>query len=71
MAGEPSLSITERIVWRVPVDVTDPVNGRLGRVGEIDVDVESSELLLNSAQIGQMEQNALRLTASPLLSSDR
>ena len=60
LAGEPTLSITERIVWRVPVDVTDPVNGRLGLVGEVDVDVDSGELLLTSAQISQLEQDALR-----------
>lgn len=71
LAGEPTLSITERIVWRVPVDVTDPINGRLGRVGEVDVDVETGELLLSSAQISQLEQNALRLTTSPALSTDR
>lgn len=49
LAGEPALTITDRIVWRVPVDVTDPVNGRLGRVGDVDVAVDSGELLLTTA----------------------
>ncbi|GIK56018.1 MAG: hypothetical protein HND44_03845 [Chloroflexi bacterium] len=71
LAGEPALTITDRIVWRVPVDVTDPVNGRLGRVGDVDVAVDSGELLLTSAQINQLEQNAYRLAAAAPLPSDR
>lgn len=71
LAGEPVLSITERIVWRVPVDVTYPEDGRIGRVGEVDIDVETGELLLDSVQINQLEQNALRLAASPTLSTNR
>jgi hypothetical protein len=71
LAGEPALTITERIVWRVPVDVTDPINGRVGRAGEVDVDIDSGELLLTAAQISQLEQNALRLAASSPLPTDR
>ena len=68
LAAEPALTMTERIVWRVPVDVTDPIDGRLGRVGEVDVDVTSGELLLTAEQISELEENALRLTARPPLS---
>ncbi len=61
------LTLSERIVWRVPVDLTALPAGRLGRVGEVDVDVETGELLLDDAQITGMREHAHRLvTGSPL-----
>lgn len=45
MGQEPSLVIGERVVWRVPVVFTATHVGVVGKVGEIDVDVESGELL--------------------------
>ena len=60
---EPALTVTDRVVWRVPVDLTNPEDGRIGRVGEVDVDVESGELLLTENQISPIKQNALHLTA--------
>lgn len=41
LANEPVLTLGEQIVWRVSVDLTAPPKGRLSRVGEVDVDVES------------------------------
>jgi hypothetical protein len=64
LASEPSLTLAERLVWRVPVDLTNPEQGRVGRVGEVDVDVETGELLLNEGHIAQITQNALRLADS-------
>ena len=64
LADDPALTLGDRIVWRVPVDLTAPPAGRLGRVGEVDVDVESGELLLNEAQIAEIQQRAHHLTAS-------
>lgn len=67
LADEPVLTVGERIVWRVPVDLTAPPDGRLGRVGEIDVDVESGELNVDEAQISRIRDHAHRLvTSSPL-----
>jgi hypothetical protein len=63
LADEPALTVTDKVVWRVPVDLTNPVDGRIGRVGEVDVDVESGELFLTEEQITQIKQNALHLTA--------
>ena len=63
LSGEPDLTLGERIVWRVPVDLTAPPMGRLGRVGEVDVDVESGELFLDEAQITEMQERARRLVA--------
>lgn len=64
LADEPVLVLAERIVWRVPVDLTAPSMGRLGRVGEVDVDVESGELLLDDAIIEGMSKRANDLVAS-------
>jgi hypothetical protein len=67
LADEPVLTLGERIVWRVPIDLTAPPDGRLGRVGEVDVDVESGELLLDEEQITRIRNHAHRLvTGSPL-----
>ena len=67
LADEPALTLGERIVWRVPVDLTRPPEGRFGRVGEVDVDVESGELLLNQIQLEKIQTYALHLaTSTPL-----
>lgn len=63
LADEPIMAFGNRIVWRVPVDLTAPHKGRLGRVGEIDIDVENGELLLNEAQIEAIRERAHRLAA--------
>jgi hypothetical protein len=63
LADEPALTLGMRIVWRVPVDLTSPRAGRIGRVAEIDVDIENGELLLDNDQIKAIETNAQRLTA--------
>jgi hypothetical protein len=67
LADEPALTLGEHIVWRVPVDLTAPPEGRLGRVGEVDVDVESGELLLDDAQIEEIKVHARRLAAGSAL----
>jgi len=64
LADEPVITVTDRIVWRVPIYLTNPVDGRIGRVGEADVDVETGEMLLTEEQISRIKQNALHLTAS-------
>lgn len=67
LADEPLLTLGQRIMWRVPVDLTAPPTGRLGRVGEIDVDVENGDLMVNEAQISRIRDHAHRLvTGSPL-----
>ena len=45
MGQEPSLVISEPVVWRVPVVFTAAHVGVVGDVGEIDVDVESGEMI--------------------------
>jgi len=45
MGQEPTLVIGKRVVWRVPVVFTATHVGVVGQVGEIDVDVESGEMI--------------------------
>ena len=63
LADEPVMVLTDRIVWRVPVDLTAPSKGRIGRVGEIDVDIESGELLVDDVHLEGMRHRANDLTA--------
>ncbi len=43
-AETPTFTVGERIVWRVPVVLTAPHVGRVGVVGNVDVDVRSGAL---------------------------
>ena len=63
LADEPVMVLTDRIIWRVPVDVTTPTMGRMGRVGEIDVDIESGEILVDDVQLEGMRHRANDLTS--------
>jgi hypothetical protein len=64
MGGEdPTLVLADRIVWRVPVVLTMPGHGVLGRVGEIDVDVETGEILVTEDILTDIKDHARRLAA--------
>lgn len=63
LADEPVLVLADRAVWRVPIDLTAPSMGRLGRVGEVDVDAQSGELLLDNTLIEGMRKRATHLFA--------
>jgi len=65
LAGEPTMTLANRIVWRVPVDVTTPGYGRRGQVGQVDVDIENGQLLIDEASVTLIRQNAQHLVASP------
>ena len=64
LAGEPTVALTNRIVWRVPVDLTAPGHGRRGLVGQVDVDIENGQLLLDEAGIAAIRKNAQNLAAN-------
>jgi len=53
-AGEPELVVGEELLWRVPVLFGTPKKGLLGKVGELFVDVNSGEILIESPQ--QLEE---------------
>jgi len=61
-ADEPTLVLSnKRVVWRVPVFLALPGLGRLGQVGEIDVDAQTGEVLADRSALNRMIDNANRL----------
>ena len=63
LAGEPTLIEDESgsQVWRVPVDLTLPKRGRVGPVGELEVDAYYGQVRANDALLQQMAQRAEQL----------
>jgi hypothetical protein len=61
-ADEPTLVLSnKRVVWRVPVFLALPGLGRLGQVGEVDVDAQTGEVLADRPTLNRMIDNANRL----------
>ena len=50
-----------RLCWRVPVVLALPGHGRLGEVGSIDIDMQTSEILTPSPAIEAIIDNANQL----------
>jgi hypothetical protein len=64
--GEPSLVVGECLTWRVPVILSWPPHGDRGQAGEIDVDVETGQLLITDSIIDEIQTRAHHLvTRSP------
>lgn len=62
LADEPTLIHADRWYWRVPVDLTFPSCGRVGRVGEIDLDATSGEIKFSDELLASMAQRAEQIT---------
>jgi hypothetical protein len=63
----PDLNVGERLCWSVPVMLTSPARGNLGRVGEILVDATTGEVLADAHDVQRMAEHAERLAQhSPL-----
>ncbi len=65
----PLLVVTgqEAIFWRFPIVFSMGSRGRLGQVGEIDVDARSGELLLNDDMIEDIKTHARILAQNTTL----
>jgi hypothetical protein len=71
LAGEPQLvqKMNQQWVWQVPVDLTFPNKGRVGQVGQVEVEayhgeIQFTEILL--AQIlAKVQQLAQTITPQP------
>jgi hypothetical protein len=62
MHGEqPELVVGDRLCWSVPVVLTSPRRGVVGKVGEILVDATTGELLVDTDTIQRMSDDADRL----------
>ena len=60
--GEPSLIFSKsRLVWRVPILLTSTTRGLLGRVGHLDVDAHTSQLIISSDFTEQVKTHAQTL----------
>jgi len=68
MRGDkPELVVGDRLCWSVPVVLTSPSRGVVGKVGEILVDATTGELLLEKDTVQRMSDDADRLAErSPL-----
>ncbi len=55
-------------LWRVPVDLTYPGRGRVGRVGQVDVGAEYGEIHYDDALLEQI-RTAARQLAQRILAS--
>ncbi len=62
-AGEPQLSVSERITWRVPVILSLTSRGDVGEVGAIDVDVETGQMNVSPQLIQEIDARAEGLAA--------
>jgi hypothetical protein len=66
-AESPDLSVGECLRWSVPVVLTSPARGVVGRVGEILVDATTGELIVDKDIQQGLADNAKRLAErSPL-----
>jgi len=60
---EPYLVVAERVVWRVPIELTFKDLGALGQVGTLDIDANTTEPVVTDAQIESMKERALFLAS--------
>ena len=58
------------IFWRFPLIFSMGPRGRLGQVGEVDVDALTGELLLDEKQLTEIKTHARLLAQSPALSTN-
>ncbi len=54
----PELLIGDHPCWLVPVELTAPVQGAIGRVGLIRVDATTGELVADAETIRELTENA-------------
>jgi hypothetical protein len=63
----PDLHVGARLCWSVPVELTSPTRGVVGRVGEILVDAATGEVLADADTVRRVADHAERLAQrSPL-----
>jgi hypothetical protein len=67
LADTPELSVGDRLCWSVPVLLTSPARGIIGKVGEISIDATTGEVLVDEETVRRITDDARRLAErSPL-----
>lgn len=68
LAGEPALEQASDgdWQWRVPVDLTFPEHGRVGRVGEVIVNAQYGEVRYDETVLARIADKARRLAQQTL-----
>jgi hypothetical protein len=61
LGDTPELVVGERLCWLVPVLLTSPARGVVGKVGEIAVDATTGEVLVDDDTVRRMTEDAHRL----------
>ena len=61
--GSPALFLKDRIYWRVPVILSTPSQGQVGQAGNIDVDAETGEMMMDNRVLEEIAEHARRLLA--------
>jgi hypothetical protein len=71
LANDPQLvQVTEdEYVWRVPVDLTYPERGRVGCVGELDVDARYGQIRYDEAVLADFAARARQIAEDMMSSS--
>ena len=67
----PNLVAGSRLLWRVPVWVSSPVNGPIGQVGTLDVDAQTGEVLYSQEQLDFIGEQATLLAQHQASGTDR
>lgn len=58
LAGEPELTVGERLLWRVPVRWTSPIKGELARIDlSIIVDAATGEVMADDSTAQEIQQH--------------
>lgn len=67
LGDTPELVVGEKLNWLVPILLTSPDRGIVGKVGEIAVDASTGELMIDDQTVRRMTENVHRLVErSPL-----
>jgi hypothetical protein len=57
-AGEPTLAVSDRAFWRVPILLATPDAGLLGEAGTIDVDAATGRIVATPEQLAAINRRA-------------
>jgi len=66
-AGTPVFADGDRPCWSVPLILTMPDRGPIGRIGEVLVDAMTGEVLADAQDVGRLCDHADRIAQRPAL----